>query len=99
MVGAVFALKTADRDGKGIGSEHGVPSIEQCAAWAFLKDLQSPPETLSPDEHAALAPLSEALNAHYDQMSMDEIMARIERLGTERRQELLAWLVLQLAPC
>ncbi|UHD16309.1 hypothetical protein [Thiocapsa bogorovii] len=42
---------------------------------------------------------SEALNAHYDQMSMDEIMARIEQLGTERRQELLAWLALQLAPC
>ncbi len=51
------------------------------------------------DEHATLAPLAEALNAHFDQMSMDEIMARIERLGMERRQELLVWLARQVVPC
>jgi hypothetical protein len=83
----------------------GLPEIEDVGALdknrteAFLKDLQNPPETLLPDEHAALEPLAEALNVHYDQMSMDEIMARIERLGMERRQELLAWLARQLAPC
>lgn len=43
-------------------------------------------------EHALLAPLAEALNGHYDQMSMDEIMARIERLSAERRQALFEWL-------
>ncbi|MFB1490190.1 MULTISPECIES: hypothetical protein [unclassified Thiocapsa] len=76
----------------------GLPEIREIGALdkhrteAFLKDLQNPPETLSPEEHAVLAPLAAALNGHYDQMSMDEIMARIERLSAERRQALFEWL-------
>ncbi|SDW09772.1 hypothetical protein [Thiocapsa roseopersicina] len=83
----------------------GLPEIEEIGALdkhrteAILKDLQNPPKTLSPEEHAVLTPLLEALDAHYDQMSMDEIMARIERLGMKRRQELLAWLARQLVAC
>jgi hypothetical protein len=37
-------------------------------------------------------PIAEGLNVPDDQMSMDEIMARIERLAAERRKALLGWL-------
>jgi hypothetical protein len=82
---------------RGLPGIQEVGSLDKHRTEAFLKDLQNPPETLSSEEHAALAPLAEALNAHYDQMSMDEIMVRIERLGMDRRQELLAWLAGRVA--
>jgi hypothetical protein len=44
-----------------------------------------------------LAPLADALNAHYDQMSMDEILARIERLSVERLHALFEWLAKRVA--
>ena len=81
----------------------GLPAIDEIGTLdkhrteAFLKDVQNPPETLLPEERAELAPLAEALNAHYDQTSMDEIMARIERLSAERRQALFEWLAKRVA--
>lgn len=101
----IVALDGQARQARIEARRRGLPAVEEIGALekhrteALLKDLQSPPETLSPDEHAALAPLAEALNAHYDQMSIDEIMARIERLGMERRRELLVWLARQVVPC
>ncbi|QVL49773.1 MAG: hypothetical protein KFB96_04575 [Thiocapsa sp.] len=99
----IAALEDEARQARIETWRRGLPGIEEIGALdkhraeAFLKDLQNPPETLSPEEHAVLAPFAAALNGHYDQMSMDEIMARIERLGMERRQELLAWLAGRVA--
>ncbi|NCC30260.1 MAG: hypothetical protein EOM22_19435, partial [Gammaproteobacteria bacterium] len=104
----MLALRIATLDGQARQTRietwrRGLPEIEEIGTLdkhrteAFLKDLQNPPETLLPDEHAVLAPLAEALNAHYDQMSMDEIMARIERLSAERLQALFEWIAGRVA--
>jgi hypothetical protein len=82
---------------RGLPAINEIGTLDKHRTEAFLKDVQNPPETLLPEERAELAPLAEALNAHYDQMSMDEIMARIERLSAERRQALFEWLAKRVA--
>ncbi|MEA1052177.1 hypothetical protein U5801_20540 [Lamprobacter modestohalophilus] len=62
----------------------------------LLKALESPPDSLTAAESAELAPITNALAAHYDQMSMDDIVARIRRLSQERRRELMALLTAEI---
>ncbi|MBK1644817.1 hypothetical protein CKO25_09175 [Thiocapsa imhoffii] len=69
-----------------------IPALDQHRTETVLRSLRNPPDALSSDERAALAPLVDALAAHFDQMCMDEIRARIERLPAARQQSLLAWL-------
>ncbi|MCF8005630.1 MAG: hypothetical protein K9L32_15770 [Chromatiaceae bacterium] len=63
----------------------------------LLKALESPPDSLTAAESAELAPIANALAAHYDQMSMDDIVARIRRLSQERRRELVTLLAAEMA--
>lgn len=58
---------------------------EQC-----LQELRRPPCELRPEEQAALVPIINRLTAHLDQLSMDELFARIERLSEPQQRELLA---------
>ena len=62
----------------------------------LLKALRHPPDELRPEEQATRQPLVAKLTAHLDQMSMDEMIVRIEQLPTARQHQLLAWLVTRL---
>ena len=57
-----------------------------------LKALRHPPDEPLPEEQALMQPVMTRLTAHLDQMSMDEIIARIERLPAERQRQLLGLL-------
>ncbi|KAA6182250.1 hypothetical protein F2Q65_18185 [Thiohalocapsa marina] len=73
-----------------------VDALDRHGTEALLKQLQSPPDDLSAAERARLDPVATALAAHYDQMSMDDILARIRRLSLERQQRLYALLAAEL---
>ncbi|MEI6414682.1 MAG: hypothetical protein WCP34_10555, partial [Pseudomonadota bacterium] len=55
----------------------------------LLKNMDTPPCELLPEEQAAMTPTRARLIAHLDQMSMDDILERIERLSAERQRQLL----------
>lgn len=60
------------------------PETEQ-----WLKSLRNPPDNAKPDELSVLQPIESQLTAHLDQMSMDEIIARIERLPVKAQRKLV----------
>ena len=63
-----------------------------------LKVVRNPPCELLPQEQMAVEPVLANLTAHLDQLSVDEIIGRIERLPVERQRELLALLSERLHP-
>jgi hypothetical protein len=56
----------------------------------LLKDLNNPPVELTKDERESLQPIETQLNSHIDQISMDEILGRIEKLSNESKHQLFA---------
>jgi hypothetical protein len=67
-----------------------VEHLDRYATEQLLQELHHPPCVLRPEEQAALAPMISRLTAHLDQMSVDELFARIERLSESQQRELLA---------
>jgi hypothetical protein len=62
----------------------------------LLQALRKPPDPLTAAEEAALEPIGNALHAHYDQISLDDILARIRRLSQARQRELYGLLTAEL---
>jgi hypothetical protein len=73
-----------------------VAGLDKHQTQALLQRLQTPPDALTVEERAELEPLAAALHAHYDQMSIDEILGRIRRLSEVRQRELLELLAAEL---
>lgn len=67
-----------------------VEHLDRYATEQLLQELRHPPCVLRPEEQAALAPMISRLTAHLDQMSVDELFARIKRLSEPQQRELLA---------
>lgn len=63
----------------------------------LLKTLRGPPDALSSAEQALVDPVLSALTTHLDRISMDEILARIERLTLTRQRELFDFLGVRFA--
>ncbi|MEB4593564.1 hypothetical protein VSS37_21480 [Candidatus Thiothrix sp. Deng01] len=63
-------------------------ALSQPETERWLKSLRNPPQDAKPDELSVLQPLETQLTAHLDQMSMDEIIARIERLPVKAQRKL-----------
>lgn len=55
----------------------------------WLKSLRNPPDDAKPDELSVLQPIETQLTAHLDQMGMEEIIARIERLPVKSQRKLV----------
>jgi len=73
-----------------------VTGLDKHQTQAVLQALQTPPDPLTVEERAELEPIAAALHAHYDQMSIDEILSRIRRLSVTRQRELLGLLAAEL---
>ncbi|WP_020160014.1 hypothetical protein [Methylobacter marinus] len=58
----------------------------------LLAELNNPPEKLTYEEKKLIQPVELELIVHLDQLSMDEIISRIERLPLIMRQQLLSTL-------
>ena len=59
----------------------------------LLKVVRNPPCELLPQEQVAVEPVMASLTAHLDQLSVDEIIGRIERLSVERQRQILSLLL------
>lgn len=66
-----------------------VQELDRHATEELLQGLQNPPCELRSEEQIQLAPITSHLIAHLDQMSMDELLARIERLSESQQRQLL----------
>ena len=66
-----------------------VQELDRHTTEELLQGLQNPPCELRPEEQLQLAPIVSRLTAHLDQMSMDELFARIERLSESQQRQLL----------
>ena len=55
----------------------------------WLKSLRNPPDDAKPDELSVLLPIEVQLTAHLDQMSLDEIVARIGKLPVKAQRKLV----------
>lgn len=73
-------------------SDREVSALAKHETESLLKALRQPPDELRPEEQAVLQPILERLTAHLDQMSMDELISRIDRLPITQQHQLLAWL-------
>jgi hypothetical protein len=73
-----------------------VAQLDKHRTEQLLQALREPPDPLTAAEQAALEPIGNALHAHYDQMSLDEILARIRRLSQARQRELYGMLAAEL---
>ncbi len=62
----------------------------------LVKALNNPPAELKIEEQKALQEIENQIILHIDQMSMDEIIGRIERLPVETQRQLLAILTERL---
>ena len=74
-----------------------IGSLGKLDTEILLKTLQNPPDPLTPEESADMEPIANALVAHYDQMSMNDILARIRRLSEDRQRELIDLLTAEMA--
>jgi len=72
-------------------------SLGKLQTEILLKTLENPPDPLNPEESAGMEPVANALVAHYDQMSMNDIIARIRRLPEDRQRELIDLLTAEMA--
>jgi len=69
-----------------------VSALDKDKTQQLLKALHQPPDEVGPEERAILQPIRMQLTAHLDQMSLDEIISRIEQLPVARQRQLLALL-------
>ncbi|WP_295400257.1 hypothetical protein [uncultured Thiocystis sp.] len=74
-----------------------VEQLDRHATEDLLKGLRGPPDGLLPAEKSIVESVRVALTAHLDQMSMDDIVARIERLALERQRQLFELLAARFA--
>ena len=58
----------------------------------YLKSITNPPVELTLDEKNKIDPIETQLTAHLDQLSVDEIVARIERLPKDMQRQLIKML-------
>ncbi|WPL17371.1 hypothetical protein Thiowin_02378 [Thiorhodovibrio winogradskyi] len=65
--------------------EREIETLDKHQTEALLRAIEQPPVPLTPAEQTQLEPLKQALNAHYDNMSAADILARIDRLSIERQ--------------
>lgn len=66
-----------------------VEQFDRQTVEKLLQDLRRPPCELRPDEKAQLTVVEVCLTTRLDQISMDELFDRIERLSSAQRRELL----------
>ena len=67
-----------------------IEQLDRHATEQLLKLFRNPPCELRADEQAQMVPVADQLTGHLDQMSVDELVARIERLSKSQRHQLLA---------
>ncbi len=78
---------------------HAIQELEKHETEQILKKLHHPPDELLREERMLLAQIELDLTAHLDQMGMDEIVSRIERLPRHVQHKLLLILTDRLAVC
>ena len=66
-----------------------ITALSRLETEQWLKSLRNPPDDAKPDELSVLQPIETQLTAHLDQMGMDEIIARIERLPVKAQRKLV----------
>lgn len=69
-----------------------VKQLDRHTTEELLQGLHNPPCKFRPEEWAKLTPITNRLTAHLDQMSMDELFTRIERLSESHQRQLLTQL-------
>lgn len=74
-----------------------IDAFDKTITERYLHLLRSPPCELLTEEKLAVEPILSKLTEHIDQISMDEIIGRIERLPLDRQRNLLEELVKRLA--
>ena len=78
---------------RGFLAINDVSTLDKDQTQRLLQALRHPPDELRPEERAILQPITTQLTAHLDQMSLDEIINRIEQLPVARQRQLLALLM------
>ncbi|MCW8884757.1 MAG: hypothetical protein OQK12_05810, partial [Motiliproteus sp.] len=58
----------------------GRPETEE-----LIREIQSPPHNLRDEEYIVLGPIEKALVFHLDQMSLDDIIQRIQQLPRDKQ--------------
>ena len=66
-----------------------ITALSKAETEQWLTALRKPPNGIKPEEIAVLQPIETQLTAHLDQMSLDEIIARIERLPVKAQRKLV----------
>jgi hypothetical protein len=66
-----------------------IEQLDHHATEQLLKLFRNPPCELRADEQAQMVPVADRLTGHLDQMSVDELVARIERLASPQQRQLL----------
>ena len=73
-----------------------IEQLDQNAIAHYQQMLHQPPAALRAEEQAMLRPIAAHLTARLDQLSMDDIIHRIERLPDTQQRQLLALLSARL---
>ena len=73
-----------------------IKQLDEDAIVQALQTLHQPPDALRTGEQATLKPITAHLTARLDQLSMDDIIHRIERLPDTQQRQLLALLSARL---
>lgn len=66
-----------------------VEKLDHLATEKMLSEIRNPPCELRSEELVKIKPIANLLTAHLDQMSMDDLFARIELLQEEHQRHLL----------
>lgn len=66
-----------------------IASLSKAETEQWLSVLRNPPAGVKPDELSILQPIEVQLTAHLDQMSLDEIIARIGKLPVKAQRKLV----------
>lgn len=66
-----------------------ISDLEKYKIGQLLRQLDNPPDALRSAEQAMMQPLRERLTAHLDQISIDELIYRIDQLPQEQQRQLL----------
>jgi hypothetical protein len=70
-------------------SLENIQKLSKYEAEHFLKLLNNPPAELTVGEQKALQPIETQVTLYLDQISMDKIISRIERLPVETQRQLI----------
>ncbi|MGZ3765953.1 MAG: hypothetical protein ACXVA2_14890 [Mucilaginibacter sp.] len=78
-------------------SLENIQKLSQYEAEQLLKALKNPPAELTVGEQKTMQPIETQVTLYLDQLSMDEIIGRIERLPVETQRRLFEMLSERLA--